>query len=146
MICSVSTNTKRKKCDKLRLSVHDISCDVQGKKRLPHISVVKKLLLCVHQFIATLGSELQDRVFHNSIHRASFLAVSTVDTSGSVQIVASRSSQTIRTNFSLDVDNLGRTNCLTQSAGNASTIHQTIAQITSLLHWDIYEGSARLSF
>lgn len=103
------------------LSVHDISCDVQSENGLPHISVVKQLLLGVHQLIAGLGSKLQDGVFHNGIHRASLLAVSAIDTSGSIEIVTSSSSQTIRTNFSLDVNNLGRADGLAQSAGNAST-------------------------
>lgn len=82
---------------------------------------MQKLLLGVHQLIAGLGSELQDRVFHNGIYRASLLAVSAIDTSGGIEIVTSRSSQTIRTNFSLDVNNLGRADSLAQSAGNAST-------------------------
>lgn len=91
---------------------------------------MKKLSLIIHQFSTWLDGKLQKRILHNSIYRASLLAITTVDTTGFINIITSCSTKTVRTNFlevtkwiiaySFNVNNLGRANSFTQSAGNTS--------------------------
>ena len=85
--------------ESLRLSIHDISGDIHCKKRFPHVSIVQQLGFVIHQFLTSLCSELQKRILHNSIHRTSFLAETTENAAGLIQIIASRSTESIWTYF-----------------------------------------------
>ena len=69
--------------------------------------------LVVQKLFSRLSSILCVRALHNSIHRARFLAESTIDALGHVDIVAGSSARSISTLFSLNGDGLSRANLVT---------------------------------
>lgn len=65
--------------------------------------------------------------FNDGIYRTALLAESTVDALGHINIISGSSSTSINTLFSFDGDSLGRTNSLTELAGNASFFSRGIS-------------------
>ena len=84
---------------KLLLSVHYISGNVRGQNRLPHVSIMQQLGLVVHQLLTRLLCELQQRILHNGVHRASLLTISTEDAARQIDVVTRGTTQTVRTHF-----------------------------------------------
>ena len=64
---------------------------------------------------------------NDSIHRATLLAVTTVDTLGHVDIVTGRPAASVLTFLGLNGDSLGRADGLAELAGNAALLTSRVA-------------------
>lgn len=65
--------------------------------------------------------------FNNGIHRATLLAVSTVDTLGHVDIISGRATASILTFFGLDGNSLGGADGFAKLAGDTAFFTSRIA-------------------
>lgn len=74
-----------------------------------------------------LGGELKVGALHDSVNRAGFLAETTVDTLGHVNVIACSPAAAIRSWLSLNGDGLCRTDGLTELAGDATLLPRRVA-------------------
>src|SRR5262252_1783413 len=101
--------------------------DVAGQFGLPAVAVRQQLLLVVEKLLTGLGGELEVRSLHDRVDRAGLLAEAAIDALGHVDVVASRAAAAVRARLGLDGDGLGRTDRLTQLAGDAALLAVGIA-------------------
>src|SRR3546814_4969319 len=80
----------------------------------------KELGLVVDQLLGRFSRKFEIRALDDRIHRAGFLAETTIDALRHVDVVARCSAAAVCPRFSLDRNRLGRTNRLTQFARNAT--------------------------
>src|SRR3546814_10872680 len=101
------------------MRISDWSSDVCSSD-LPFVAIFKELGLVVDQLLARFSRKFEIRALDDRIHRAGFLAETTIDALRHVDVVARCAAAAVCPRFSLDRNRLGRTNRLTQFARNAT--------------------------
>lgn len=102
------------------LTVEVLSLQVGGDLGLGSVSVGQKLLLIVKKLFSSLGGVLDVRSLDDGIDRTSFLAETTVDALGHIDIVSSGLPAPVVSGLRFDGNGLCRTNGLAELAGDTS--------------------------
>ena len=102
------------------LPVQGVGPKIVSNLGFPFVTVLQELLLVVHQLFTCVCCILEIGPFYDGIDGTSFLAESTVDTLGHVNIVAGSPPTPILPFLSLNSDGLSWTDCLTELACNAA--------------------------
>jgi len=102
------------------LSVRRISTSDSCKLRLPLVTIRQQLLLVIQQLLPRLRSILRVRSLHDSIHRATLLAISAVNALCHVDIVACGTAGAVLALFGFNGDGLGGADGFAEFAGDAA--------------------------
>jgi hypothetical protein len=106
----------------LDLTIEEFAHQVLSDLLLPLVSVRQELFLIIEQLLVCFSSKLKVGAHHNGINGTCFLAKSTVDALGHVNIVTSCSASSVFTSFRLNSNGLGWTDRFTELAGNATLV------------------------
>lgn len=106
----------------LDLTIEELAHQVLGDLLLPLVSVGQELFLIVEQLLVCFSGKLKIGALHNGINGTRFLAKSTVDALGHVNIVTSCSASSVFTSFRFNSNGLGWTDRFTELAGNATFV------------------------
>ena len=90
--------------------------------RFPFIAVGNELLLVVEKLLVPECGVFEVRSFDNGIDGAGFLAETTEDALGHVDVILGSTARTVRTRFRFNSNGKGRAGGLTELAGNASLL------------------------
>lgn len=98
--CAVSSGTVPRHVWSIRyLPVWVVSLNVMGKHTFPLVTIGEQLLLIIQKFFVCLRAVLEVRTLHNGVDWARFLAESTIDALGHIDIISSCSPAVILTGF-----------------------------------------------
>jgi hypothetical protein len=94
--------------------------DIGSDLRLPHIPVGQQFFLVIKQLFVRFGAVLEVRALNDGVNWTSFLAQTTENTLGHVDIVSGGSSRTVGSFFGFDGDGLGWARGFAEFASDAS--------------------------